>query len=98
MFVHYYPVHWQENNDYLVDATYAIPPLWHKNPAFKQTFPKIEISGGAFSEPECPNEWCNLERSSVKWSGPGEEGYVVTTGQKRFPLFDQNSRKLDQEL
>lgn len=27
-------------------------------------------------EPDCPNAWCETEYST-KWSGPGEEGYLI---------------------
>jgi hypothetical protein len=80
--VHYYPTYgYQENfdNNAKVDA---IPPQWEENPTTQYEIP-LHMHGTTMEEPICPNYWCNT-KTSKKWSGPGEEGYVINPdGTKR---------------
>lgn len=75
VFVHYYPTHgYKENFDDLAKVN-RIPPEWQDAPTTKYEIP-LQMHGTTMEEPSCPNYWCNTE-SSLQWSGPGEEGYVL---------------------
>lgn len=75
VFVHYYPTHgYQENFDDLAKVT-RIPPHWVDEPTTQYEIP-IQMHGTTMEEPLCPNYWCNT-KFSKKWSGPGEDGYVL---------------------
>lgn len=90
VFVHYYPTFGYKesfDNNAKVDA---IPPHWEAQPTTKNEIP-LQMHGTTMEEPTCPNYWCNTE-TSKKWSGPGEEGYVINPdGTKR--VLDPSKRK-----
>jgi len=90
VFVHYYPTFgYQENFDRNAKVD-AIPPQWEDSPTTKYEIP-LQMHGTTMEEPTCPNYWCNTINSK-KWSGPGEEGYVINPdGTKR--LLDPSRRK-----
>jgi ShK domain-like len=76
VFVHYYPTKGYKENYNANDRLFAIPPQhWKENPTTHYEIP-LQMHGTTMEEPWCPNNWCNT-LTSKKWSGPGEEGYVV---------------------
>ena len=84
VFVHYHPrFKWKDQGiDRYKEKSYAVPPPhWRDQPRTRREIP-LEIVGTGFKEPTCPNEWCDTEHS-IKWSGPGQEGYwIAPTGEK----------------
>jgi len=82
VFVHYYPTHgYKDNFDDLAKVN-RIPPNWSDEPTTQYEIP-LQMHGTTMEEPMCPNYWCNTKHSK-KWSGPGEEGYVLNPdGTKR---------------
>lgn len=81
VFVHYFPanVGW-EKIDHKLEANYAVPPEWSREAPKEKTQPRLEIVGTSFTEPDCPDGWCQCQHS-VKWSGPGEENvWIDPTG------------------
>ena len=76
IFVHFYPKHgWYETN-HLLESHYAVPPEWAREPEGKETVNRLEMVGTSMKEPDCVDDWCRTQ-NSVKWSGPGEEGYWI---------------------
>jgi len=90
VFVHYYPTFgYKENFDRLA-RVYRIPPIWSEEPSSQYEIP-LRMHGTTMEEPMCPNYWCNT-LFSKKWSGPGEEGYVINPdGTKRILEISENS-------
>jgi len=82
VFVHYYPTFgYKENFDKLAKVN-RIPPNWADEPTAQYEIP-LQMHGTTMEEPMCPNFWCNT-KFSKKWSGPGEEGYILNPdGTKR---------------
>jgi len=90
VFVHYYPVHWQET-DHTQEQHYAIPPEWIQPPpssSSKSTQPKLQMVGSSLYEPECPHGCCPCQ-DAVQWSGPGEEGVWIAPNRERIPFHPQ---------
>jgi hypothetical protein len=95
VFIHYYPVHWDETN-HVLEAHYAVPPIWKDDPPKKvwwnrrnnkqQQLPMLALAGTTMREPECPNNWCHT-MNTIQWSGPGETGYWIAPDMKRHPLI-----------
>lgn len=83
VFVHFYPVDWLQT-DHLMEMHYAVPPVWNDNPP-EGVDETLQMVGTSMKEPGCPDVWCDLEHA-VKWQGPGEEGYVLTTNQHKYQL------------
>lgn len=82
VFVHYFPLDGWSDQDHKLEAHYAVPPHWVNDPVGERKYEKLEMIGTSFSEPNCVNTWCRT-KDSVKWGGPGEEGYWIDpTGQK----------------
>ena len=84
VFVHYYPKYgYQENYDER-ERVYAIPNHWVDEPT---THHEIEVvmHGTTYEEPDCPNGWCATKHSK-KWSGPGEDGFVIAPNGDRVPF------------
>jgi hypothetical protein len=50
-------------------------------------------TGGNFMEPNCPNLWCR-SLDSVKWSGPGEYGYLIEPNMVKRPFQVQQHEEL----
>lgn len=76
IFVHFYPKHgWYEQN-HALEAHYAIPPEWNTRPPAVKQHDRVQMVGTSMKEPDCPDEWCRT-KNSVKWSGPGQEGYWI---------------------
>lgn len=81
IFVHYFPVseEWR-TKDRELEMHYGVPPGWASDTKWPSDYPKLEIKGTSMREPECkPKNWC---ADTVKWHGPAEEDYVITTGSK----------------
>ena len=94
LFVHYYPSDgWYEQN-HALEAHYAIPPDWRKEPpvtdaADRDTPNELEMIGTSMREPHCPNNWCRT-MDSVQWSGPGRDGvWIAPTGQE-YPFHPKH--------
>jgi hypothetical protein len=94
LFIHYYPKGWDRNSEW--EAHYAVPPAWDKEIPATNPYPKLSMVGTNFYEPECPDYWCNLQ-NAVQWEGPGTYGQVLTTGGKRFALFDDSDEVEESE-
>jgi hypothetical protein len=86
IFVHYTPHEWA-NVDHELEADYAVPPVWSGEPQHHHDgiTPKLAMAGAGMKEPDCPNEWCNVQNAK-KWSGPGEKGVWITPNFERRPL------------
>ena len=84
IFVHYYPKHgWYEQNHEL-EAHYSVPPHWDSPPPPKsEDVPYLQMVGTSMREPHCVDDWCRT-KDSVKWSGPGEDGYWID------PMFQKH--------
>ena len=77
IFVHYYPKDGWSEHDHHFEAHYAVPEEWiNPAPAVKK-HTRIEMIGTSFKELDCPDNWCRTA-DSIKWSGPGEDGYWIT--------------------
>jgi hypothetical protein len=80
VFVHYYPKdpEWMEI-EHDMEAHFAIPPDWANEPGWENALPEVEVIGTSLREPECTDNWCQLE-DAVRWQGPAEFDYVMTSG------------------
>lgn len=90
VFVHYYPKYGWQEIDHKMEAHYAVPPVWSTKSARAVTASSSSSSSSlttnvedelvvvstGFREPNCPDNWCRT-KNTVKWSGPGEEGYWI---------------------
>jgi hypothetical protein len=82
LFVHYYPkIGWnpEERGE---EPHIAVPPHWQEQRNGKAKLNKLKMVGVSFTEPNCPDMWCNT-LESVKWSGPAEDGKIISTGSSR---------------
>lgn len=86
VFVHYYPTTGYKELGYADtdNKVFAIPPGWDEDPTTKYEIP-LTMHGTSMEETWCPNHWCGTEKSK-KWSGPGEEGWVIDPNGKRRVL------------
>jgi len=93
IFVHYYPADdsWMQT-DRLMEAHYGVPLNWHDKPDWEQQSPKAQVFGTSLREPECENNWCEL-KNAVKWRGPAEYDYVLTTGNHKYKLFQDEEEE-----
>jgi hypothetical protein len=85
IFVHYYPAGDWAETDHMQEVVIAIPPTWNEDPdpASPSPYPRMEMLGTSFTEPDCPNYWCSAT-DAVNWSGPGKEGVWID------PLFGEH--------
>jgi hypothetical protein len=83
VFAHYYPTDWGLHDE-MLEVIYAVPPVWLGEPTPSEE-PRLEMVGTSMKEPDCEDEWCML-KDSVKWSGPGVEGEVLTANNHRYKL------------
>jgi hypothetical protein len=82
IFVHYYPAENWESGTRDLETHYAIPPEWATpSPGVDPEVDAIQMVSTSFTEPGCPDGWCNSE-NTVKWYGPAKEGVWITTGYK----------------
>ncbi|GAX10029.1 hypothetical protein FisN_25Lh122 [Fistulifera solaris] len=75
IFVHYYPSDGWFDLNHELEAHFAVPPRWAESPTHR-TSEKLQMVGTSMMEPNCPDNWCRTQ-NSIKWSGPGEEGYWI---------------------
>jgi hypothetical protein len=79
--------------DQTLEGHYGVPDHWDKEATTENIYPELVMKGAAFTEPECQDSWCGTNET-VKWSGPGVEGYVLTAGNHRYYLYGvEDSRK-----
>lgn len=83
VFIHYYPKGW-DKDDHIKDVHYSIPPQWSSDPTPCDE-PRAEMVGTSMKEPDCEHVWCGL-KDSIKWSGGGVEGEVLTTNNHKYEL------------
>jgi hypothetical protein len=78
LFVHYYPKHGWYDLNHELEAHYAVPPIWSVDPPANvpNQYTKLQMAGTSLKHPDCPDEWCYTQHS-VKWSGPGKDGYWI---------------------
>ena len=95
IFVHYYPVkeEWTSvNHDFM--GHYAVPEDWNEIPDQEPTHPTLIMQGTSMQEPDCEHGWCELAYGrTIKWEGPAEEHYALTSGGKRYHLYGQDYEK-----
>jgi hypothetical protein len=92
IFVHYYPAEdWGLLQSRQLEMDYAIPPVWSTPSPVDPEFDAIQMVGTSFTQPGCPDGWCNSE-NTVKWRGPAKEGVVITTG------YTNNEEEGNEEL
>ena len=84
VFLHFYPKGDWRDRDSKSEGHYAVPPHWSEEPTSSEQ-DRLQMSGTSMLEPDCEHVWCGL-KDSVKWSGPGVEGEVLTTNNHRFKL------------
>lgn len=86
IFVHYYPKNGWTSVNHELESHYAIPPHWSDpvKPEDKKYTP-LTMEGTSFREKECPDDWC-LTQNTIKWSGPGQEGFWIDPKFKKHPL------------
>lgn len=94
IFIHYYPTDGWQEEDHTMRAHYIIPPGWNAVEQDKKETP-LKMVGTSFKEPECPNGWCGTQ-DTVKWSGPGEEGYWIDPNGVRHPFEPKMFRSGDE--
>ena len=94
IFVHYYPSEgWYEQNHEL-EAHYAVPPHWSRDPVGPRQYQRLEMVGTSLRQPDCPDDWCATQ-NSVKWSGPGKMGYYITPTMEQVPF---HPKEIHEEL
>jgi len=82
IFVHYYPADGWQDTDHDFEAHCAVPPVWVEEPTSGDNESnnnhkdRLEMVGAGMRHPDCPNAWCPT-KNSVKWGGPGEDGYWI---------------------
>jgi len=72
--------------DQALEGHYGVPLHWYEKATTEQVYPELTMKGAALTEPSCENAWCGTN-DTVKWTGPGEEGYVLTAGNHRYSLY-----------
>jgi len=93
VFVHYYPTHGWFDVNHELEAHYAVPPTWNEEPSGERKHTRLEMIGTSMTEPDCPDDWCRAQ-DTVKWSGSGEEGYVINPDMSKVPF---NPKIIDRE-
>jgi len=94
VFVHYYPTHGYKETFNHAEKVDRIPPQWSDVPSTEYEIP-LKMHGTTMEEPTCPNYWCNTQFSK-KWSGPGEEGFVLNPdGSKRVLDVSKKANCMD---
>lgn len=84
VFVHYHPIGWDEvSREH--EAHYRVPPMWSAAPPKQRKHTELTMSGMSYREPGCPNDWCRTQ-NTIKWTGPGEDGYVINPNMQKSPL------------
>jgi hypothetical protein len=96
VFVHYYPKFGYVDKFSDMDKVYAVPPHWIDQPTTQHEIP-LKMQGTAMEEPTCPNKWC-ATLFSKKWSGPGEEGYILHPNGEKAPFYPNKITSQDNDL
>jgi hypothetical protein len=84
VFVHYYPKYGWKETKHDLEKHYAVPPVWNIPPTHHFEVP-LEMVGTGMKEPSCPNDWCQTQHT-IKWSGPGEDGYLTDPTGDKYPF------------
>jgi hypothetical protein len=110
IFVHYYPVGWDEISHKL-ETHFAVPPQWKQDPVAtpstlsdgsserataRQPDDRLQMAGTSMLQPDCPDQWC-LSQKAIKWSGPGEPGYWISPDFRKIPLNLSAAPSLQQQ-
>lgn len=72
--------------DQSLEGHYGVPLHWNEEPTTESEYPPLVMNGAGLTEPSCEHSWC-AANDTVKWTGPGEEGYVLTAENHRYALF-----------
>ena len=94
--MHYYPVKWQDVNHEL-EVHYAVPPHWSRDPVGERKYRELAMVETSMKNPGCPDEWCGVV-DSIKWSGPGEEGFYITPTFEKVPFHPKSNYPSTDEL
>jgi len=79
-----------------MEAHYAVPPVW-RDEAPEEANGILEMVGSGMRHPQCPNQWCPTQHS-VKWSGPGEEGFWIDPTFEKHPFHPKPTTNYHEEL
>lgn len=88
VFVHYYPKGGWYDMNHELEAHFAVPPIWRSPPSRPRKHNRLEMIGTSMIEPDCEHQWCRAA-DSIKWSGPGEEGFWIAPNGEKFPFNPQ---------
>lgn len=88
--MHYYPADWQDV-DHELEVHYAVPPHWSQDPVGERKYQELEMVETSMKHPGCPDDWCGVV-DSVKWSGPGEEGFYIKPSQEKVPFHPKSNK------
>jgi hypothetical protein len=80
-----YPSNGWYHQNHELEAHYAVPPIWSADPPAERKQTRLEMVGTSMRHPDCPDNWCYTQ-NTVKWSGPGEEGYWISPTQRKIPF------------
>jgi len=96
LFVHYYPSDGWYDQNHELEAHYAVPLRWAQRPT-EQTVDTLNMIGTSMKEPDCPDNWCRAQKS-VRWSGPGEDGYWIDPQMHKHEFKPKLGSELHEEL
>ena len=69
----------------MLEAQYRIPSGWNKPAPENKKYVPLYMEGTSYREKTCPDDWCATQ-NTIKWSGPGEEGFWIDPAFKKHPL------------
>jgi hypothetical protein len=87
----------RKETDHAIENHFAVPPVWNDPPQGEKKERPLEMVGTSMHEPGCPHEWCRTQ-DSIKWSGPGQEGFVIAPNGERYPFHPKKGSAVDNEL
>jgi hypothetical protein len=88
LFVHYYPTDGWQKIDHKLESNYGVPPSWTDPCPAVKTQTRLQMVGTSMKEPDCPDDWCRAA-NSVKWSGPGKDGFWIAPNSERHPFHPE---------
>jgi len=94
VFLHYYPKTWDAAR-MESETHYRVPPQW-KEAKERKSQEELVLIKTSVKEPECLNGWCGL-KDSIKHSGPGEEGFIISPGGKKKINYGTSDRSDDSD-
>jgi hypothetical protein len=97
LFVHFYPRDGWDNVNHELEVHYRIPPKWASDPPKERKHDRLVMVTTTLKEPDCPDDWCRT-KDTVKWSGPGEKGFVITPTFEKVPFHPGGSTMTNDEL